>query len=226
MSYKTKELREKYKYFRSCSICEVIKKRCDFNPYQHRCKECEDKKLRKCWKCKEIKKECEFHKDPSKKLGITNICKICKGKQIRIKNETFYINKRKYDKSRSKKSQRKFRTFISGCLKRLKSGNKDASKLLGFTKEAFESKFPNISIGYSIDHCIPLSWFKKETPISISCSLHNLQLLPSLENSKKKNYFYHQPSDLEYFKNCLNYIDNKYLDSIKIPSTFGEEGGS
>jgi hypothetical protein len=38
---------------------------------------------------------------------------------------------------------------------------------------------------------------------------HNL--FPNFENNLKNNKFYHKPSDNEYFKECIKYIDIKYL---------------
>lgn len=217
MSYKDKITRYKYSKGRSCTICNILKIRSDFNSYQHRCKSCEAKKLYKCWKCKEIKEEDNFPKDPSRKLGISSMCKVCKAKIPKKKTETHYISKRKSDKIRSNRPERKLRRFIKDCFKRLRENKEStAASLLGFTQDELKTKFPVIPEGYEIDHCIPLSWFKVGTPISISCSLSNLQLLPGAENARKRNFYYHKPSDLQYFTNCLKYIDNKYLDLIKI----------
>lgn len=222
MAYKDNITRNQYRLERPCTICTIIKPKSDFNTYQHRCKTCEDKKLYKCYKCAIIKEEKEFSKDKSRKLGILSICKKCKEKKPRKKTEAYYTRRRRMDINRKNQPIRRLRVFIKGCLKRLNEcKSSKAHSILGFTKEEFKVKFPTIPEGYEIDHCIPLSWFKEGTPISISCSLSNLQLLSSLDNAKKKNYFYHQPPDTQYFKDCLKYIDDKYLDLIEIPSSFG-----
>jgi len=215
MPYKDKSKRKQYSIERPCNICTITKPRSEFNPYQHRCMICESAKLYRCWKCKKIKTEKEFAKESSKKLHISGMCKICKNKRSGQKNENYYIKRRGVDKKRKNNPSRKLRLFIKDCFKRLslhKTSN--AEVILGFTKDEFKTKFPIIPENYDIDHCIPLSWFKKDTPLNVSCSLSNLQLLPSLENAKKKNYYYHQPSDLQYFKDCIKYIDDKYLDLI------------
>ena len=50
----------------------------------------------------------------------------------------------------------------------------------------------------SLDHKVPLSWFKCSTPPYIVNDLRNLQPLKKSLNSSKKNYFMH-PVDVEYY---------------------------
>jgi hypothetical protein len=107
--------------------------------------------------------------------------------------------------------------FFRDCLKRLNQSKVSSVYImLGYDKEEFKNKFPIIPIGYDIDHCIPLSWFKEDAPISISCSLSNLQLLEHSLNVKKNNLYYDKPSDNEYVINSLKYIKEKYLHMFKI----------
>ena len=56
-----------------------------------------------------------------------------------------------------------------------------------------------------IDHIIPLSWFKEDTPIHIVNDLRNLKPLSTQENLKKSNKF-------GFMKDC-SYINDieKYL---------------
>ena len=107
--------------------------------------------------------------------------------------------------------------FFKDCLKRLNQSKvSNVYTILGYTSEEFKFKFPLIPSGYDIDHCIPLSWFKEDTPISISCALSNLQLLEHSINIKKNNLYYDKPIDNEYFINCKKYIKEKYLCMFEI----------
>ncbi len=198
MPYKDKETRKEYSIQRPCSVCKGVKLKSEFNPFQHRCKDCQSKNLHKCCKCKEVKYKSLFPSDSSKKEGISSYCKICK---ISKKRVTPTI---------------RLRWLFKGSLKRLQiSKNGKTFEILGFTKSEFLSKFPNIPPGKSLDHCIPLSWFKEDCPVSVSCNLHNLQLLDNSVNFSKKNIFYHNPSDSQYLTESLKYIKKQYLHNFK-----------
>jgi hypothetical protein len=202
MSYINKEQKKNYAIKRPCVVCNIEKLKKEFNKYQQRCISCETKKVCKCYKCKKILDISFFKKDLGRSTGLSGMCKNC------------FKNKYK-NTPRAISNSRRSRAFFKDCLRRLKQ--KATNKLykdLGFTINDFNNKFPVIPKGYEIDHCIPLSWFSSNTPISISCSLHNLQILLKEDNVKKSNKFYDMPSDIEYFKNCLSYIDKKYLHML------------
>ena len=198
MSYISAEQKKNYAIQRPCVVCEIVKPKSEFNKYKQKCICCEDAKLYKCYKCKTIKSSESFKKDTGRSSdGLSGMCTSCLKEKNRLRNAT---------------PEKRVRSFFRSCLKRLHNDDSiELYKELGFTKKEFYDKFPIIPKGYDIDHCIPLSWFIKDTPISISCSLHNLQLLTKEENSLKNNKFYHEPSDIEYFKKCVKYIDKKYL---------------
>lgn len=201
MSYISAEQKKNYAIQRPCVVCEVVKPKSEFNKYKQKCISCEDAKLYKCYKCKTIKTSDSFKKDTGRSSdGLSGMCKSCLKEKNRLRNTNH---------------DRIARSFFKSCLKRLNEKNSTQMYLtLGFTKEEFKEKFPVINKGYEIDHCIPISWFSKGTPISISCSLHNLQLLTAADNNEKNNKFYHKPNDNEYFTNCIKYIDKKYLVRI------------
>lgn len=86
---------------------------------------------------------------------------------------------------------------------------------LGWTKNCFIQKFGSIPCGYHIDHKVPVSWFLKHTPINIINSLDNLQLLPAIENIKKRNNFSH-PISKEYYDAISEYIDIFFINKLQI----------
>ena len=142
-----------------CVVCKTIKSKSEFNLNQQKCKTCEDLKLYKCYKCETIKHYDNFDKDKFRKSGISSRCKKCT--QVVKKN-----------KPRKITITRRSRMFFKDCLKRLNQSKvSNVYTILGYTNEEFKFKFPMIPKGYDIDHCIPLSWFKEDAPISISCAL-------------------------------------------------------
>lgn len=189
---------------KTCVVCKGIKLKLEFNLNQQKCKTCEELKLYKCYKCQIIKNYGDFDKDKFRKSGIASRCKKCT--QLVKKN-----------KPRKITITRRSRMFFKDCLKRLNQSKvSNVYTILGYTSEEFKFKFPLIPSGYDIDHCIPLSWFKEDTPISISCALSNLQLLEHSINIKKNNLYYDKPVDNEYFINCKKYIKEKYLCMFEI----------
>jgi len=194
----------KYKKEKPCFICNIIKPRSEFNCYQYKCKECEGKDLFKCIRCKEIKERKYFSKDRSNKSEVHGSCKKCKNKIARKR-------KRKYKNTVIKLVRMRFRDMLRRCGK--EANNKNMVEL-GYTKEDFINKFPKIEKGFEVDHCIPLSWFEEGTPIYISCSLSNLQLLDAKTNNLKKNFYCHIPSDSQYVTEALKYIRKEYLENF------------
>jgi hypothetical protein len=202
--YISKERQKEYSVQKPCTVCNIIKPKSEFNLYQQKCKVCEDLRLYKCCKCVTIKHYDDFEKNKSRTSGLSSRCKKC----------SYSIKK---TKPRKITITRRSRMFFKDCLKRLNQSKvSDVYNILGYTKEEFMYKFPTIPKGYDIDHCIPLSWFKEDTPISISCALSNLQLLEHSINIKKNNLYYDEPTDNEYFIKSIGYIREKYLHMFKI----------
>lgn len=192
---------------KTCNICREVKEKSEFEKYQQKCISCKD--LIRCSICKNIKHKDEFRNDSSRTNHKSSRCKVCDDSIIRPKNEAYYIRRRNGERNRRRTPIRKLREFFRDCLKRLQFDKTDSTwKLLGFTKEEFKIRFPEIPNGYHIDHCIPLSWFKEDTPINISCSLDNLQLLSAEINSRKSNLYSDFPSSEKYL--------NKILPNIKM----------
>ncbi len=202
MPYKDILTRNEYAFQRPCVVCKVTKLKSEFNKYKQTCKECSGKGLCNCYSCGKVKHISEFPKDKSQRTGRGSKCKKCKNRKLSRKRKT----------KRFRTPNTKLREFFKDCLKRLNREKHNSTwNTLGFTKDQFNSKFPTIPEGMTIDHCIPISWFKSDTPIHISCSIHNLQLLSRENNSIKSNYFYDKPSDNQYFEDCKKYISEKYL---------------
>ena len=196
---------------KTCIICKKVKEKEHFEKWQHKCISC--KNLFKCSICKSIKEVNQFRKDSSRSSGLSSKCKSCANKIV--KNEAYYIRRKEIDKRRRNTPLRKARQFFKDSIKRLGFKESKGTWLdLGFSKEDFINKFPAIEKGMEIDHCIPLSWFKETTPINISCSIHNLQLLSKDINIRKSNSYADFPDCKEYLEKILFYIKEEYKEKI------------
>lgn len=82
--------------------------------------------------------------------------------------------------------------------------------ILGYSYQDFIKNIGVPKIGEHIDHKIPITWFKKDTPPNIIWHLNNLQIVDSFYNWSKKNRFFDKVNH-EYLIKIKNYIKEKYL---------------
>lgn len=166
--------------------------------------------------------------DQIKKRAKDHLIKI---KSDPILNEKFLRKRRIYNKEYRKKNPHVtiIRNQIRHIIESLSSKKtKGTWEELGYNKDEFKvhielqfisgMSWENIGLiidKWSIDHKIPISWFKRETPISIVNSLENLQPRWFIDNRKKWNLF-SDPISSEFYSICLNYIKEDKLKSIKI----------
>lgn len=102
---------------------------------------------------------------------------------------------------------------IRDFLKRKK--NKKTKDLLGYSYEDFINKIGIPKINEHIDHKIPKTWFKENTPINILWNLENLQIVTAEYNKSKYNSFNDKIN--ENYKNIiLPYIKEKYIKKIQL----------
>jgi hypothetical protein len=84
--------------------------------------------------------------------------------------------------------------------------------LLGWTKKEFLEKIGK-SIDKHVDHKIPVSWFKENSPVSMINNLENLHLLDAKANLQKGNSFCHPVSKL-YFDQVISFIKEEYKSKL------------
>lgn len=211
-----------------CSICNIEKPIPSFEKYSRKCQECSH--LTKCNTCNEVKLNSEYRKN------CPNRCKKCDNKRTdKMKRanptEAFKAKTKRAQervKAKTPKSPRpklskeealvrlKLRRSIHRIFKRWGINKfQDSYSYLGFTKQEFVEKFPEIPDGVDIDHKIPMSWFNRDAPISIIFHIENLQLLPKKENRSKNNHR-NDVVDPEYLEIAKPYIREEYLLKIKI----------
>lgn len=192
--------------------------------------------MKKCSRCKLEKEEFEFSILKSKKDGLDCYCKFCRKEYYKSKNYNRqdynknykrkdcnerkeylknYHKKHKYPKSFRDKEMDRIRKMVKRALVYTKEEKiKSSKELLGWTKHEFLLKLGSIPENVHIDHRIPISWFKKTTPISIINHLDNLQYLKIDCNLKKSNQ-YNDKVSKEYMNLCKEYIEDKYLPQLQ-----------
>jgi hypothetical protein len=172
--------------------------------------------VKHCKFCDKSKKLNEFANNKLCILGVSNKCKECtrnyrknynKINKVKILEYNINFNKT-YNSKWAKLNPHiiKWRDCLKSTLK-YKETNKITKtvNLLGYTHQQFKEHIENqFTKGMTwdsihVDHKIPLTWFKKETPISIINHLSNLQPLFAKDNISKSNNFSHEV-DKKYFK--------------------------
>tara|TARA_Y100000385_G_C12780871_1_gene503445 strand:- start:28 stop:693 length:666 start_codon:yes stop_codon:yes gene_type:complete len=106
-----------------------------------------------------------------------------------------------------------WRNILSRTLKYLNESKKSPTEtMLGYSAIELKQHLDNLGMNWGthhIDHIIPLSWFKKDTPTHIVNDLRNLQPLLEHENRTKGNKFTLQ-NNQEYISEIKQWIkDNK-----------------
>jgi len=184
-----------------------------------------------CKFCKTNKDASMFAKSKHCSFGLSNKCKFCtkkyrstynKDNKIKILEYNLNFNKT-YNPKWAKNNNHivKWRGILYRNLlyKGVKKNGK-TEKILGYNikefKKHIEEQFNEIMNwnNIDIDHKIPLTWFKKCTPIYIVNSFENIQPLTSFDNTSKRNRYCH-PISKTYYDLIKNYVKLKYLKEIK-----------
>lgn len=88
------------------------------------------------------------------------------------------------------------------------------AQLLGYTAEEFIARYGEGGVGDHLDHKIPKSWFKDDTPVSLVWHIENLHWLPGVDNSSKYNNYMHPVSE-SYLQQVLPYIKEEFAGFVK-----------
>ena len=151
--------------------------------------------VKTCSKCG-VEKDCsDFSKDNTKKNGLQNYCKSCmkiyrqdpKNRNRILKQMREY--EKEYRQREDVKLKRRIINMLHSSLRYLEIKKTDRThKMLGYSADELVEHLSALNENwqeYQIDHKIPITWFKKETPIHIINDLRNLQLLTEEENKAK-----------------------------------------
>jgi len=183
-----------------------------------------------CVFCNIIQPLSNFIKNKKCSLGYNNKCKSCqkeyranynKNNKIKILDYNIEYNKTYNPKWNLNNPHIKlWRNLINRYVQSNNYIKKDTTECsLGYSNFMFKSHIENQfkeGMGWDnihIDHKIPLSWFKIETPIHIVNNLSNLHPLSSFDNISKLNRFNHKV-DNKYWELCKGFIKEEYLNKI------------
>jgi sugar diacid utilization regulator len=99
--------------------------------------------------------------------------------------------------------------LLNDVLRRFNKSKTDStSKMLGYTALQLKEHLDSLGMdwkNHQIDHKIPVSLFREDTPINLINDLRNLQPLTKQENLEKSNN-YCTLVDKEYLKLIINYL--------------------
>ena len=187
--------------------------------------------MKKCNKCKVEKSLSEFHKDKYSKDGVDYRCKQCRANYFQNNKETYKKRTAKWkednidrwreqDSLRQKQRRKekpyliKWRSLLENTLRRLNKPKETSThNLLKYSALDLKKHLESLGMiwGYHhVDHKIPVTWFKENTPPYIVNDLRNLQPLSPEKNKTKGNRFNDDvPEDYlklvePFLKQCLD----------------------
>lgn len=189
-----------------------------------------DGSQRQCKKCKKTFEKPELVVARSKKYRDNNLEKSKDvSKAWRINNPKYYTkyyanNKEKWLERTARYTATKYKTDPLFRIQRILSvqvwsylSGKDKSertmKLIGYTAEELIIQLGEREPGFDLDHRIPQSWFKLNTPVHIVWDLNNLQWMDAEENQIKGNR-YMTPVSENYLRIAMPHILESYLPHL------------
>jgi hypothetical protein len=225
---------------KKCTKCQIEKNIDLFSKNQKQCKECVKQYYQKDKEKIKLKTKNRYENNKSlildnqrqyyqenkenrinyqKQYSLENKDKIQQNNKIyyqenkdKIKYRAKEWIKNKYKNNEEFRIQTKLNLQIIKYLRQSQNITKLPS-ILGYNVNDFIKKVGSPKNNEDIDHKVPISWFEKETPISIIWSLENLQILESTINKSKSNHYTHSISD-EYKQSILKYIKTKYKNKL------------
>jgi hypothetical protein len=165
---------------------------------------------KECGKCSKILIINNFNKNKSSKDGYQSFCNKCRNiimKKYRLNKPYIFICQDLLNATlKYKGGYKNDRTYKLMGYRNLELKN-HLEKL--FTHEMNWFNRGNGENQWNVDHKIPISWFKENTPVYIINHLSNLQPLMRKDNISKSNTFFSYIDDIEYYKIYLEYIKNE-----------------
>lgn len=108
----------------------------------------------------------------------------------------------------------RWRYLLKNTLSKLgKKKENNTSELLCYSPIELKTFLETINknwFEFEIDHKIPITWFKPDTPPNIVNNFRNLQLLNKGENSSKRNFYMDNVSN-EFLDEIKQYVKDEYI---------------
>ena len=167
--------------------------------------------MKKCNFCGEVKMLSEFHKDKKGGQGVSNKCKVCR-KKYRVENKDRILEQEKRWKNRDNNIERV-------RLSRRKYINKlrEEGNYYEVVRNLFYGgKWDKIIVGEGvIDHKVPITWFKEDTPVKLINHKDNLWRVSEKYNTTKKNKWCDNICE-DYYNLITPHIKDEYLLLLKV----------
>lgn len=177
--------------------------------------------MKKCTKCGEVKNPSEFRRNKARKDGLTLHCKQCK----KAYDTHYFQNNRDkvYDYRKSYRERNKhiaaWRNLLSNTIRALGTTKEsNTHSMLNYSALELEAYLSGLGMDWTIhhiDHKVPITWFKQDTPPSLVNDLRNLTPLKAHENRMKGNKV-SSPIEKGYYEEVLPWILPKYLKFLLI----------
>lgn len=205
---------------KKCNKCKEVKPVSEFmkearakNGYKPRCKVCINEYDKIYYQKRKDKKSAQtkvYYEANKERISERNKLYVKKNRLYISRKNTEYIKKRRLSDPVFN-FRLLMRHKVNAALKR---NNSSTKALLGFTYDEMIIYLGRKPIkGESIDHKIPISWFKEETDIRVMFDLRNTQILTVSENTKKLNRYADTVSK-DYFDIAINEIKEEYKNKI------------
>jgi hypothetical protein len=198
-------------FFKSKKATDGIERQCKI------CKKNSNKPEANRIRCKNYRE-----RNPEKSVDSS---KAWRNKNQKYSLEYYYNNKKAWIDRNARYIKNKYNTDANYRVQKIlssqiwsflngKTKSNRTMELLGYTAQDFVQMIGLGSDSEQIDHKIPVTWFKKDTPLNIIWDLANLQWIDIKENQSKGNRFAH-PVSKEYLQLAILHIKDEYLTFIK-----------
>lgn len=219
--------------FKTCSLCGINQSQENFTKYTRskdglysQCKSClknryeKTKDYQKCW----IEQNKENIISYRKEYYKNNNYDLKEYAKKYNKDKYIPINKPKFDYKEWRKRWSKdnphiirWRGILNRTLLKLNQNKLDhTSTLLKYTPQELKEHLDNLGMDWNkhqIDHKIPITWFKSETPPHIVNDLRNLHPLEESINKSKNNRFSF-PVSKDYLDLIKEWIKEEYRKDL------------
>ena len=177
---------------------------------------------RQCKKCKKASEKPELAIARSKRYRSSNpekskdASKAWRANNPKYSIGYYYDNKEKWLERTSKYTAAKYKKDPIYRIQRILStqvwsylSGKDKSQrtmqLIGYTADDLVVQLGERQLGFDLDHKIPITWFKHDTPLHIIWHLDNLQWMEAKQNQSKGNRYADQVSE-DYMQLALPFL--------------------
>jgi hypothetical protein len=208
---------------KKCTKCKVEKPLTEFSKNKQQtdglscwCRECVNLK-QKQWYIQNKEKHLKYAREYNKTWFQENREHVKEYGYEYRKNNREKIRETERIYREENKHVGRWRDILKSTLKRFhRNKTANTKTLLGYSATQLKEHLDKQGMDWDndhIDHIIPLSWFKKDTPIHIVNDLRNLQPLSAKENLKKSNTF-GEVDDLSYIHEVRKWLKKKYIKTF------------